>query len=156
VLQFYGDDEAKKYASKYVQHGHNLNGAEFAHPRARAIAAAANQHLTALARFSVSSLFTSSRMIEIQSVMARRALELLSLNPGEPSHILDIGCGTQPQQEGGAAAEGSAANRCVHCAPLIRGHERHCATPLYAHIALTHLPSSLGSCVLALVIQVRV
>lgn len=33
-------------------------------------------------------------MIEIQSVMARRALELLSLNAGEPSHILDIGCGS--------------------------------------------------------------
>ena len=36
----------------------------------------------------------SSRMIEIQSVMARRALELLSLREGEPSHILDIGCGS--------------------------------------------------------------
>jgi len=69
-------------------------------------------------------------MIEIQSVMARRALELLSLNPGEPSHILDIGCGTQQQQPGGAAAESSAANRCGHCAPLIRERERHCATAL--------------------------
>ncbi len=33
-------------------------------------------------------------MIEIQSVMARRALELLSLNPGDTAHILDIGCGS--------------------------------------------------------------
>jgi len=48
---FYGDDEAKKYAS-------------------------------------------NSRMIEIQSVMARRALELMSLPAGEPAHILDIGCGS--------------------------------------------------------------
>lgn len=46
-------------------------------------------------------------MIEIQSVMARRALELLSLNPGEPSHILDIGCGTQQQQAGAVAEVGS-------------------------------------------------
>jgi len=33
-------------------------------------------------------------MIEIQSVMSRRALELLSLPPGSPAHILDIGCGS--------------------------------------------------------------
>lgn len=32
-------------------------------------------------------------MIEIQSAMARRAIELLTLNEGEQAHILDIGCG---------------------------------------------------------------
>ena len=104
MLQFYGDDEAKKYASKYVQHAHNLNGAEFAHSRHRG-----RNDSCSLRSCSFLSLFLpfSSRMIEIQSVMARRALELLSLNPGEPSHILDIGCGTQQQQAGAVAEVGS-------------------------------------------------
>jgi 18S rRNA (guanine1575-N7)-methyltransferase len=33
-------------------------------------------------------------MIEIQSVMARRAMELMSLPANQPAHILDIGCGS--------------------------------------------------------------
>jgi SAM-dependent methyltransferase len=37
---------------------------------------------------------SSSRMIEIQSVMARRAMELMSLPANQPAHILDIGCGS--------------------------------------------------------------
>jgi len=36
----------------------------------------------------------NSRMMEIQSSMSRRALELLTLPPDEPAHILDIGCGS--------------------------------------------------------------
>lgn len=36
----------------------------------------------------------SSRIIEIQSRMSERALELLALPDGEPKYILDIGCGS--------------------------------------------------------------
>ena len=36
----------------------------------------------------------SSRMIEVQTNMAERALEMLNLREGEPSLILDVGCGT--------------------------------------------------------------
>ena len=36
----------------------------------------------------------SSRMIEVQTNMAERALEMLDLPEGCPSHLLDIGCGT--------------------------------------------------------------
>lgn len=36
----------------------------------------------------------SSRMIEIQTQMSERAIELLKLPPGKPSYILDVGCGT--------------------------------------------------------------
>eukprot|EP00005_Dracoamoeba_jomungandri_P002832 CAMPEP_0174252362 /NCGR_PEP_ID=MMETSP0439-20130205/1865_1 /TAXON_ID=0 /ORGANISM="Stereomyxa ramosa, Strain Chinc5" /LENGTH=257 /DNA_ID=CAMNT_0015332885 /DNA_START=23 /DNA_END=793 /DNA_ORIENTATION=+ len=37
---------------------------------------------------------TSSRMIEIQSQMSFRALELLNLPEGESAYLLDIGCGS--------------------------------------------------------------
>uniref|UniRef100_A0A8C2UX74 18S rRNA (guanine-N(7))-methyltransferase n=1 Tax=Chinchilla lanigera TaxID=34839 RepID=A0A8C2UX74_CHILA len=37
---------------------------------------------------------TSSRMIDVQSRMTERALELLSLPEGQPCYLLDIGCGT--------------------------------------------------------------
>jgi len=36
----------------------------------------------------------SSRMVEIQSAMAERALEMLCLPEGEPCLLLDVGCGT--------------------------------------------------------------
>ena len=36
----------------------------------------------------------SSRMIEVQTNMAERALEMLCLREGEPSLLLDVGCGT--------------------------------------------------------------
>ena len=36
----------------------------------------------------------SSRMIQIQSVIAERALELLNLPQGKPCLLLDVGCGT--------------------------------------------------------------
>jgi 18S rRNA (guanine1575-N7)-methyltransferase len=36
----------------------------------------------------------SSRMIEVQTNMAERALEMLNLREGEPSLLLDVGCGT--------------------------------------------------------------
>jgi len=37
---------------------------------------------------------TNSRMIEIQSQMSERALELMCLNPDQPHLLLDIGCGS--------------------------------------------------------------
>ncbi|EDM13391.1 rCG21155, isoform CRA_a [Rattus norvegicus] len=37
---------------------------------------------------------TSSRMIDIQTKMTERALELLCLPEGQPSYLLDIGCGS--------------------------------------------------------------
>jgi len=37
---------------------------------------------------------SNSRIIEIQSRMSERALELLALPDGEPKYILDIGCGS--------------------------------------------------------------
>eukprot|EP00126_Sphaerothecum_destruens_P008518 Sdes_comp20247_c0_seq1m13680 len=36
----------------------------------------------------------NSRMIEIQSTMAERAVELLNLPPSKPCFLLDIGCGS--------------------------------------------------------------
>ncbi len=36
----------------------------------------------------------SSRIIEIQSQMSQRAIELLELPEGKPALILDIGCGS--------------------------------------------------------------
>ena len=36
----------------------------------------------------------SSRMIEIQSVISARAVELLNLPQGRPSLLLDVGCGS--------------------------------------------------------------
>uniref|UniRef100_I3MEL1 18S rRNA (guanine-N(7))-methyltransferase n=1 Tax=Ictidomys tridecemlineatus TaxID=43179 RepID=I3MEL1_ICTTR len=37
---------------------------------------------------------TSSRMIDVQTKMAGRALELLNLPEGQPCYLLDIGCGS--------------------------------------------------------------
>ena len=37
---------------------------------------------------------SSSRIINIQSEIAERAIEMLALPPGEPRFILDIGCGS--------------------------------------------------------------
>lgn len=36
----------------------------------------------------------SSRMITIQAEISERAIEMLSLPPGQPAYILDVGCGT--------------------------------------------------------------
>ena len=36
----------------------------------------------------------SSRMIEIQTEIAQRALDMLALPEDKPAHILDIGCGS--------------------------------------------------------------
>lgn len=79
---FYGDDEAKKYAAK--SGGRRQMGERVTSDRGCSCSHAS----------SFVACFSSSRMIEIQSTMARRAIELLTLHPNEQAHILDIGCGS--------------------------------------------------------------
>lgn len=75
-VQFYGPDEARKYTTKCAAH----------RQRGCALCARSEAELRAGVR--------SSRIIEIQSQMARRAVELLALPAGRACFLLDIGCGS--------------------------------------------------------------
>jgi len=45
-------------------------------------------------RFSSNKALSSTRIQQIQADMTYRALELLSMPPGQPAFLLDIGCGS--------------------------------------------------------------
>ena len=83
--QYYNDIEAKKYAVKSAHDAHTAH---------QPLSTSLVTHAAVLLSFHLLRCL-SSRMMEIQTRMAERAIELLSLPPTSPPlHILDIGCGS--------------------------------------------------------------